>query len=663
MFSIRLAGLIAFCISIAVASQSTANPEVRDQRDSAPPPVFAPEKAVVAADGTIYGISEERGFTVSTDGGASWELRDAGLPRKVIFPFAAEQSLRPLTSVGVDPVDPARVAVTTPGDLYVSEDAGRTWSRVSTVAEGERKPGTPGWVSYLTAVALSPSNHDGFLIGTSFDGFYETTDRGRTWTDPSSKARFLDRGAHFFEEVAGISYDPSQPGVITIGLDFGYGIYRSSANRETYTDLAFPGAAAGENIRVLRYDASGELHVVTDSAVWQYGAAGWQRLAAAARQAPRRDPAREARIARAANRTGIYVSSFTAGRARFDELLAWVKMQGLNSVVIDFKDDDGILAYDSALEMPKALGVVRRRFDARQVIDRAHQAGVYVIARILVFKDRAMYGYRDGAYAVWDRERNAPWRNLVKREDENKNVTWQQVEFWVDPYSEAVWDYNIAVAKEAEQLGVDEIQFDYIRFPTDGDLSTIVYRSRKPGQIHSDALESFLAKARESLSVPISTDLYGFNSWYHMGNWNGQSIDLVSRYADAICPMYYPSHFPADFLRALPYIDRARRIYQEGTTRSSSMVAGRSVIRPYVQAFRLYGELKMTPEEYTRYLRVQLEGAAAARASGFTLWNASNDYYMASFPLAEFLPPPAGGAGGRSERGRGRRSGRGSCCG
>ena len=255
-----------------------------------------------------------------------------------------------------------------------------------------------------------------------------------------------------------------------------------------------------------------------------------------------------------------------------------------------------------------------------------------------------MYLSRDGAYAAWDAGRNAPWRNLVKREDDAKNVTWVQVEHWVDPYSEAVWDHNIAIAKEVQGLGVDEIQFDYIRFPTDGDLSTISYRHQKAGMVRFDALESFLAKARQALHVPISTDLYGFNSWHRKGHWNGQSIELVSRYVDVIAPMYYPSHFPSDFLKALPYIERAKKIYEEGTWRSAAIVEGRSVIRPYVQAFRIYGELKMTPAEYTNYLRVQLEGSTAAAASGFTLWNASNDYYMAAFPLAEFLPARSAGA-------------------
>ncbi len=657
MLRLRHAALIALSATLAVAARTSANPDLGDERGKSAlvagiareqpeaAPRFVPDKTALASDGTVYGIAEDLGFVLTTDGGGTWTQRNAGLPRKVIPPFDGEQPPRPLTGLGVDPMNPARVAVTTSQDLYVSEDAGLTWERVPTVPPGDRRKGWPGSITYLTSVALSPASSGGFLIGTSFEGFYETTDRGLTWTDPSSKARFVDRGAHFFEEIAGISYDPTEPGVITFGLGFGYGVYRSSADREQHTDLAFPGSASGEVIRLLQHEADGDLRVLTDRAVWSYAGGSWQRVGRLDRQPPALDPTRLARRQRAADRTGIYVSSFTAGKPRFDELLAWTRREGMDSIVVDFKDDDGIVAYDTALELPRAMGIVRKRFDARQLIDKAHAAGLYVIARILVFKDRAMYGWRDGAYAVWDRGRNAPWRNLVRREDADKNVSWAQVEYWVDPYAEEVWDHNIAIAREVQDLGVDEIQFDYIRFPTDGDLSTISYRHQRPGMTRFDAIESFLAKARAALHVPISSDLYGFNSWYRKGHWNGQSIELLCRYVDVIAPMYYPSHFPSDFLKGLPYIERAEKIYAEGTTRAASIVQGRSLIRPFVQAFRIYGELKMTPEEYTRYARAQLEGAVTADASGWTLWNASNDYYMAAFPLAEFLPRRPADAG------------------
>jgi len=143
--------------------------------------------------------------------------------------------------------------------------------------------------------------------------------------------------------------------------------------------------------------------------------------------------------------------------------------------------------------------------------------------------------------------------------------------------------------------------------------------------------------ARERIHIPISTDLYGFNSWYRMGNWNGQNIEMVSHYVDVISPMYYPSHFPGDFLSELSYLDRAEEIYREGSRRSSLFAGQRSLIRPYIQAFLMGPELRMENEEYTSYLNRQIKGSEESDTSGFSLWNASNRYYMVSDSFTDFF--------------------------
>jgi hypothetical protein len=221
-------------------------------------------------------------------------------------------------------------------------------------------------------------------------------------------------------------------------------------------------------------------------------------------------------------------------------------------------------------------------------------------------------------------------------------VRYVQNEYWLDPYSPFVWEYNVQIAEELQRRGIDEIQFDYIRFPSDGNLSLIRYRNHREGMSRIDALESFLVMARERITIPISSDLYGFNSWHRMGNWIGQNIETLADYVDVVCPMFYPSHFPRDFIKEQPYLTRAYTIYQEGTTRAASIVDGRSLIRPYVQAFLIGGELAMGPSEYWTYLVRQIEGTQDAPSSGFTLWNASNRYYMVTGSLAPFLEVSTG---------------------
>jgi hypothetical protein len=158
-----------------------------------------------------------------------------------------------------------------------------------------------------------------------------------------------------------------------------------------------------------------------------------------------------------------------------------------------------------------------------------------------------------------------------------------------------------------------------------------------------EALESFLAKARESLTMPISTDVYGYCGWARISNWVAQNIEMFSRYVDVVQPMFYPSHFPRDFLGSMDYLPRAKYIYQEGTKRAAYMAEGRSIIRPYVQAFRIGGELAFDQNVYSTYLVNQVQGSLQGAGSGFTLWNASNDYYMVTVPLGPIIQGSTGG--------------------
>jgi hypothetical protein len=653
-----------------------------------PSRMFTIEQIAETPSGVLYAISKQRGFLISFDEGKSWLEHNNGLPRRVVYPFdESEGRVRYLTALNVDPVHEGRVAVTTADGLYLSEDYGSSWAQIP-IGKPLRS------TSYLTAVALSPRDPDTFLVGTSFNGFFETADRGSSWRDPSLSVSFLYRGAGFYEEVSGLSYHPVEEGVVFFSCGFGHGIYEGSPDRKSWTRLDFPGDRAGETIyrlELVRTGSAWQLGVQTHSNRWRYSLANrrWTRgdswasslLAAAAANRPE-DPFLRERTRKASDRFGIYVSSFHARGEDLDNHLRFIKKNGMNALVVDCKDDMGWIAYDTQLEFPIKIGAVNKRFDLEELLDKAHSEGIYVIARLVVFKDRHLYNYNNFQYAVWNGVTDQPWRYIVKvevppepePEEEPKSVTgddadeqsrdtaagkageeagaaagqtedsppepvyrYVQNEFWVDPYNPEAWSYNLAIAEELQKRGVDEIQFDYIRFPSDGNLSQIRYRYRREGMSPIDALESFLTRAREVIHIPISTDLYGFNSWHRMGNWIGQSIEVLADYVDVICPMFYPSHFPRDFMKDEPYLKRGRRIYEEGTARAAFMVGSRSIVRPYVQAFLIGGELAMGPMEYSQYLIEQIEGALAAPSSGLTLWNASNHYYMVIEPLSPYF--------------------------
>ena len=333
----------------------------------------------------------------------------------------------------------------------------------------------------------------------------------------------------------------------------------------------------------------------------------------------------------AADKYGIYVRADNASGKRFDNLLHFATQNGFNAMVVDFKDDSGLITYNTKLPLPHQVGAVRPFIKIEDLVKKAKDNGIYIIGRVVVFQDPKLFRFQNYKYALWNRLTNQPWSTK---------------EYWVDPYCSEVWDYVLSIASELQEQGVDEIQFDYIRFPTDGDIGNINCRFRPNGAEKIDALESFLVKARERLHIPISTDLYGFNCWTRVDSINGQNLDMITNYVDVICPMYYPSHFTGGFMKGVEYLERAKRIYYDGTRRAYIIADRRSLIRPYVQAFLLGGETRMEPPVYTKYLQKQIEGVMSSPSPGFTLWNYPNKYFMVTKPLPELMKKEGAGEKG-----------------
>jgi hypothetical protein len=253
----------------------------------------------------------------------------------------------------------------------------------------------------------------------------------------------------------------------------------------------------------------------------------------------------------------------------------------------------------------------------------------------VVYKDKRLYQYDHNKYALWDGTTKKPWGFFEPVTADDGTQTTVQKEFWVDTYSQDVWDYNVAIAKELQDLGVDEIQFDYIRFPSDGPVNRIVHRFKVPGMTTIDALEAFLSRARDGLSIPIGVDIYGYNG-YFVTDHLGQNMVMLSRYVDVVSAMLYPSHFWKTFLPNMDYLDRAKIIYQDGSDRTWMNTGRKVIVRPWVQTFLIGGELKMSDQRISGYVDHQLDGVAHSKASGFLMWNSSNRYYMVTKPVTPF---------------------------
>lgn len=330
----------------------------------------------------------------------------------------------------------------------------------------------------------------------------------------------------------------------------------------------------------------------------------------------------------------IYASAYQCRlQSGIDKYRKLLKDRNMNSIVIDMKDDYGLLRYDSNDPLVKEKGsVTQYKIDLDHFVKEFKQDNVYLIARIVTFKDKSLTQYGKGKYAVVDSSTGKVWRGIKGTEkvtDENGNekyVTNYYDEYWVDPYCEEVWEYNVAIAKELIERGFDEIQFDYIRFPTDGkNLSNARYRWKDEGMDKESALISFLSYARENIDAPIGIDIYGANGWYRSGTRTGQDAEMLAEYVDVIGPMFYPSHFEQSFLNYAPYADRTYRIYYYGTFRNTILCRNRAIIRPWVQSFYLNVSYDRTYYN-SSYIEKQFFGVRDSVDHGYMCWNNSGDY-------------------------------------
>ncbi|WP_052297682.1 putative glycoside hydrolase [Leadbettera azotonutricia] len=326
----------------------------------------------------------------------------------------------------------------------------------------------------------------------------------------------------------------------------------------------------------------------------------------------------------ASGREGLYLPVNHAMENRtlkpyFDTL----KNRSLDMVVIDMKDDYGRLRFTPRGKALEGWGRVFWPIDIDSLLKEMKARNIYTIARVVVFKDPEAARKAGGKYAVWDAKNNKPWEGYSNAADIEGSLYDER---WVDPYSEEIWDYIALVAEELHDRGFDEIQFDYIRFPTDGlNLGDAQYRWRDPGMDMDAAILSFLQHVRSRVKAPISVDIYGANGWYRTGARTGQEVELLAPWVDVICPMYYPSHFEQDFLAQDPPEMRPYRIYYLGTLRTRRIARGKIIVRPWLQAF--YLNVSYDRKYYDLdYVRRQTEGVRDAGTGGFTYWNNSGRY-------------------------------------
>ena len=233
----------------------------------------------------------------------------------------------------------------------------------------------------------------------------------------------------------------------------------------------------------------------------------------------------------------VYVTSWVAGGTeKLNEIINLVKTTELNAVVIDIKDYSGYITYDiQNSDVIKYNAKEIRTPRINSLIKKLHDNNIYVVARLTVFQD-PLFAKARPDLAVQSKSTGTTWKD-------NKGLAW------MDPASKEVWDYDIAIAKDAFSRGFDEVNFDYIRFPSDGKMSDMSFPVYDGGNTKSGVLRGFFKYLREqTLGNKISADLFGLSTINADDLGIGQVIETAYQYFDFVCPMVYPSHYATGFL-------------------------------------------------------------------------------------------------------------------
>jgi hypothetical protein len=305
---------------------------------------------------------------------------------------------------------------------------------------------------------------------------------------------------------------------------------------------------------------------------------------------------------------GVHVTMALAGLdGKIDEYVA-LKGYGLNTLEVDVKDENGKVGFVSPdmPELAREVGAAQPYFDVSTVVEKIHASGMYLIGRVVVYEDPTLSAARPDLAVL--RPDGSRWLN-------NGGLGW------TNPYDKRVWRYVVAIGRAAAKAGFDEIQFDYVRFPSDGDLSQIVYRHKRL-EPKGTTIASFLRYASgqlHTLGVRVSADIFGLAATHDLGI--GQVPKRIAPYLDALYPMVYPSHFGSgEYGIAKPDAYPGRTVARSLLDFRRQLKGKHTTLIPWLQDFSLgtpYTVVEVTD---------QIAAARRQHTGGFMLWNPEGLY-------------------------------------
>ncbi len=338
-----------------------------------------------------------------------------------------------------------------------------------------------------------------------------------------------------------------------------------------------------------------------------------------------------------------YLTGWSAGSyAKMTSIINMIETRGLNAVVIDIKDYSGYVSY--AMDVPgvKAAGAEGEIKISRpnELIKRLHDKNIYVIGRVTVFQDPIL-AKAHPEWALHNASSGTVWL------DNHKLA-------WMDPAGQQTWDYVVSIAKDALGRGFDEINFDYVRFASDGNLGAISFPFWDGKTAKHLIIKKFFAYLREQLpDAKLSADLFGlstYDSWDDLGI--GQVIEDAYQYFDYVCPMVYPSHYasgtlnyknPADHpyeiikysmdeaLKRLNAGIKVKAANSSSTAASSTQAVAsstpyRAKLRAWIQVFDLGAVYTSAMIQQEIKATEDALASSTGKYGGWLLWDPANNY-------------------------------------
>jgi len=309
---------------------------------------------------------------------------------------------------------------------------------------------------------------------------------------------------------------------------------------------------------------------------------------------------------------------------KFERIVGIAVGTEINGLVINVKDDNGFITYESQVEIVREMNenTAIPIKDVEKMLKVLKEYDIYSIGRIVTFKDKH-FAVAKPEHAIQSKT-GGTWLD-----PNSGNIPW------INPFDKYVWDYNIAIAKEAALIGFDEIQFDYVRFPDGAKKYNLITEfPGREGRDKDEAIADFLKYAREELepyNVNIGADVFGIitRTWDDYPEDIGQSWILIGEHVDSICPMVYPSHYSTGWYNlenpnAEPY-KVVKGAMEEAQEKNSSMKKP-PVIRSWIQDFDWAG-IEYGPKE----VRDQIIAAKELGLAEYMVWNPKNVYDPNSF--------------------------------